>query len=356
MVENMHYIPRLILSSFSDKLNYFDIKNNTLEINKKIKNIFYEKSLYSERIEKLISTKVEGPCADLIKNKILKSNNQVVLTREEVLLLKKFLILQYIRTSSSDKINSLSLIQNLMGFKEKTYNRNFSGYSDETFEKNIETLINMENIEKGMKDLKDSFLFHDIIAFYNSYICIWDSTDSKEDFVLCDDTSASYSPQETQQLMLHLMQKSRCLDYFKQNVIHQLIQSSQPCGFTFITFPISSTRAIVVVNPLMKIFDKKGQIYNILGNLGLNFPEIFDYSSSTIIEQCQSNKDNSIKKYPIIKISKNDVLLTNACILNEAIDGIAFRNFENIKNSILNYQSYDIRNHDYSEILKQMNN
>ena len=66
--ENNHYVPRLVLRRYGDRINKYNLKTKEYIVSGNIKSAFNEKNLYPEELEKRLAS-VEGKFADLLNNK-----------------------------------------------------------------------------------------------------------------------------------------------------------------------------------------------------------------------------------------------------------------------------------------------
>ena len=95
-----HYIPQFIIKRFSDKvnkMNVFDKINRSILENVESKDIYYEDDLYDPKIEEMFNRQVEDPIAKLLDRKII-GFDEIQLTRTELLLLKKYMLITSVRT------------------------------------------------------------------------------------------------------------------------------------------------------------------------------------------------------------------------------------------------------------------
>ena len=120
---NSHYIPRLILKKFSDDkehLIYADLIHQKCEI-RRLESVFSKKGYYSDDLEHDLSKSIESRFAQLLNDNLLKSKDQIILSREELFLLKKFLLIGSLRKSfTRDEIET----RNGSAVDEFVYERN----------------------------------------------------------------------------------------------------------------------------------------------------------------------------------------------------------------------------------------
>src|SRR5690554_3015299 len=104
MKKDHHYVPKLILRKFDERLNTFNLKTGEVRISSsKLKNTFSADYLYSQEIENLFNEKIESEFANILNNKILSTENEITLERVELNIVKKFLLLAMIRTLDSER-------------------------------------------------------------------------------------------------------------------------------------------------------------------------------------------------------------------------------------------------------------
>ena len=100
---NSHFIPQLILRHFceDEKIQYYDLSSGNIE-SRSTKSVFSEKGYYPENIEKDLCHKIEVQFANILNNKILKENYNIALTSEELLTIKKYLIITTLRVKDNN--------------------------------------------------------------------------------------------------------------------------------------------------------------------------------------------------------------------------------------------------------------
>ena len=100
-----HYNQKARLRQFArpegkhHKVTMVDLKNHRIG-NRNIETAFYEEGLYSDELEKELKVKVEDPGMKIF-DKIYKSDRFVVLTRAELEMMKKYLLIQQYRNPSN---------------------------------------------------------------------------------------------------------------------------------------------------------------------------------------------------------------------------------------------------------------
>ena len=94
---NNHYIPRLLQRQFStgEKINTYSFLSESFQT-RNIKKVFAESDLFDAELEKLFAHKLEGQFGNLLNHKLLIGKN-INLNREENLLLRKFILINFLR-------------------------------------------------------------------------------------------------------------------------------------------------------------------------------------------------------------------------------------------------------------------
>ena len=93
-MSNCHYVPRLILRKFSDKLSLYNVKTGELKENIPPEHAYAMQGFYDNETEKKLNLKIESQFGGLLSNLILKRENEISLSRANVLLIKKFLLVE----------------------------------------------------------------------------------------------------------------------------------------------------------------------------------------------------------------------------------------------------------------------
>lgn len=81
------------------KLTLVDLKKKRIG-NRNVESAFYEEGLYSDELEKQLNYKVESPGMKVF-DKIYKSEGKILLTRAELQIMKKYLLIQLYRNPTN---------------------------------------------------------------------------------------------------------------------------------------------------------------------------------------------------------------------------------------------------------------
>jgi len=273
-----HYVSQLIIRRFSNAINTFDTKLKQLVKDRKSHNVFYKRGLYSDEIEKKMANQLEKPFAELIDKKIL-NKDKITLKRKELLLVKRFLLLDSIRTFSAEEF-----YQTIFGFKDATkryfdINKNNNEQGEKlpsiSEKKEDKQTIFMQAMHLFL-DCQSSYdmLAHEYATketycwskvFLDSFLVFWDSATNQE-FVLTDNGMTSeYEPSHNIFGGIDLSKFS----YLHKQLLNESLTSSQKCQYldffskyqimyeNFNIFSLSSTRCIVLANPFFRLYSGK---------------------------------------------------------------------------------------------------
>ena len=89
---NSHFVPKMILNSFSNHIDIYDIQNRKLNRSLIDVESFFVPGLYDNEVEILINRECE------IKFSIINEKKGINLSSEELLLLRKYLLISFLRT------------------------------------------------------------------------------------------------------------------------------------------------------------------------------------------------------------------------------------------------------------------
>ena len=96
-----HYVSQFIIKRFSKAINIFDIRSGCVQERKKSNKVFFKEDVYDEEIEKLFNFNIESRVSNIIDSKILVDGD-IVLTREDLEVLKRYMLICSVRTLSVD--------------------------------------------------------------------------------------------------------------------------------------------------------------------------------------------------------------------------------------------------------------
>ena len=347
---NSHYVPQLILRHFSDgeRIQYCDLDKKKVET-RNIKSTFSEKGYYPNEIEKELCHKTEVQFANLLNNKILKERYKLTLTKDELFILKKYLVITMLRYNFTEAMKNFDNPEKMV-----------ASYSD-NFYKNINKVLVCENVDQMMRYINinpleslkkavngdeygETKLFSDIKNILYSYVAIVSTRKCKEDFII-PDTGFSYKA--THLAMFSDGEFDKCmytLKYAMQSGNPYLLQVSQLLTpYDYIFCPISKDLAIVSFSVFYKFFNSKSDIYGLLPTNGMTVSNLLGFGSSETVEPPkvkQQFEKTVAYEYAIKMLSKEDVYWLNASMIDTSEHHFGYCNLERIKSSIQYYNLF----------------
>lgn len=97
-----HYVPRLVLRKFSKKLCLYNVKTGEFQENISPEHAYAHNNLYDIDTERNLNEKIESQFGNLLSNVILKADKEISLTRTQLFVIKKFLLISVLRTMQSE--------------------------------------------------------------------------------------------------------------------------------------------------------------------------------------------------------------------------------------------------------------
>lgn len=103
IMANSHYVPKLTLRKFSEKLCLFSVQTGKYKENIKLDKSFSQKGFYSDEVEDKLNKRIESQFANLFSNKLFDAVGTIELKRDELQLIKKFLLISVIRSFGNEE-------------------------------------------------------------------------------------------------------------------------------------------------------------------------------------------------------------------------------------------------------------
>ena len=282
---NSHYVPMQTLRRFGNKLCVFNVRTGEYFENINIDKLFSEKGFYTSEIEDKLNKRIESQFGNLFANKLMKCEKTVELSRDELYLIKKFLLISVIRSLGNEEFMQ----------KEKHFYEGLqSHWLEFAKEKGVskeETLKNMPKapfVEKVI-DGESSYDYwmrtlnvildsdgtpQDILkhpdktypahrwaeVVNNGYVAFWDSNYERDEFIVTDIGMTSENEKGWNGVTVHNKKKTDFLtnllsnekdDIMKINICRNLYMHHN-FSENFMMFPISAKRMIVEIDPFYK--------------------------------------------------------------------------------------------------------
>ena len=262
-MSNNHYVPRLILRKFGDKLSLYNVKTGELKENIPPEHAYAIQGFYDNETEKKLNLKIESQFGGLLSNLILKRENEISLSRANVLLIKKFLLVSMLRSiQAEDWMQNEKLFYRICPpapFEEKQ----FEGESpNEYWLRTINVILDTDGTPQQVRNHPDrTYPAYRWACIVNSaYLSFWDAPSNRDEFVITDIGMTSENEKGWDGGHVHNRKK---LDYIakllestndksERESLSKLLNTVTSFSENFQMFPISSKRMIVLISPFFK--------------------------------------------------------------------------------------------------------
>jgi hypothetical protein len=280
IVVRSHIVPKLIIERFAHPINVFDVQGGNLKKGKNPKKTFNVEDAYEDEVEKQLCQKIESPFAKLIDNKILNKCD-IVLTREELMLMKRFMLVQSIRSAGAD-----GFYENLSNFKvavdahiemnrsnldlQITKIPSITEKEDKKFTLYMQAMrmfsecIASEDMLEHEYVTRESYFWAK--AFQDAYLVFWDS-DEKQDFILSDNGTAMEYALSSMLIeggygfskLAYLRSQREEQSYYTPMRVYytDLFLKNQTMYENFSVFNLTSNRCVALVNPFFRLYSNK---------------------------------------------------------------------------------------------------
>ena len=260
---NNHYVPRLILRKFGDKLSLYNVKTGELKENIPPEHAYAIQGFYDNETEKKLNLKIESQFGGLLANLILKRENEISLSRANVLLIKKFLLVSMIRSVQAEHwVQRERMFYKLCPpapFEEKQ----IEGESpNEYWLRTINVILDTDGTPQQVLNHPDkTYPAYRWACIVNSaYLSFWDAPSNRDEFVITDigmtsenekgwDGDRVYNRKKLEYIaeLLKLTE-----DESERENLSNLLYAVTNFSENFQMFPISSKRMIVLISPFFK--------------------------------------------------------------------------------------------------------
>lgn len=262
-MSNNHYVPRLILRKFGDKLSLYNVKTGELKENIPPEHAYAKQGFYDNETEKKLNLKIESQFGGLLSNLILKRENEISLSRANLLLIKKFLLVSMIRSVQAEHwVQRERIFYKLCPpapFEEKQ----IEGESpNEYWLRTINVILDTDGTPQQVLNHPDkTYPAYRWACIVNSaYVSFWDAPSNRDEFVITDIGMTSENEKGWDGVRVHNRRK---LDYIaklleltndksKYDNLSNLLYAVTNFSENFQMFPISSKRMIVLISPFFK--------------------------------------------------------------------------------------------------------
>ena len=263
-VSNNHYVPRLILRKFSDKLSLYNVRTGELKENIPPEHAYSIEGFYDEETEKKLNQRIESHFGGLLSNLILKQDKEISLSRSNLLLVKKFLTISMIRSvKGEDWMKKEKDFYSLCGMPTPFEEKQIIGETSfEYWLRTLNVILDTDGTPGQVMNHPDkTYPAYRWACIVNSaYLAFWDAPNDRDEFVITDIGMTSENEKGWDGIRVHNRKK---LDFI-QNLIEStednnereqllgLLYNVTSFSENFQMFPISSKRMIVLISPFFK--------------------------------------------------------------------------------------------------------
>ena len=397
---NSHYVPMLTLRKFADKLCLFNIRTGEYKENIKIDKSFSEQDFYSDEVEKKLNNRIESQFGNLFSNKLLNAEGTIELKREELYLIKKFLLISTIRSMGNEEFMQLErkYYDNLKEYWIRFGNE--YGISDEEVknrpieppfrERIIEGETSFEYWMRTLNVILDSngtpedILKHPDKTYpahrwaeviKNGYIAFWDSEYVHDEYVITDVGMTSENEKGWNGITVHNLKKTNFLvEVFEKETdlkfkmeIARFIDLHHNFTENFMMFPISANRMIVEIDPFYKFRVINVHRYNMpkledltmIPNEELFYPNDVKYVHSQQTGMPYKYHPDDLYIYKIKKLNIKETRYCNELFLDRINTWVGFTSLNKAVGSVVAYKrdnSYPyVPRVDYTELYEIIN-
>ena len=369
---NSHYVPMQTLKRFGEKLCLFNVQTGEYKENVKLTKSYSELGFYSPEVEEKLNRRIESQFGNLFNNKLYNAIDKIELTRDELRLVKKFLLISVIRSYGNE-----NFLQN-----EKIYYKTLQEYTDNFSKLNnlpkenieppfIEKQINNETpFEYWMRTLEvildsdgtpqdilkqenktyPAYRWAEVIN--NGYVAFWDSEFKHDEFVITDIGMTSENEKGWNGTTVHNVKKTNflmnLLEHEKNKTMQKVIAKSsylhRNFSENFMMFPISSKRMIVEIDPFYKFRIAYKDYYDMpsleeltmLSNEKLYYPNEAKYILPQNGIEPNYHKDDKYI-YEIKHLTSKETRYCNELFLDRINTWLGFSSLEKIVGSVVAY-------------------
>ena len=357
-MSNNHYVPRLILRKFSDKLSLYNVKTGELKENIPPEHAYAMQGFYDNETEKKLNLKIESQFGGLLSNLILKREKEISLSRANVLLIKKFLLVSMIRSIQAESwMQKEKYFYSLCPpapFEEKQ----IEGESpNEYWLRTINVILDTDGTPQQVLNHPDkTYPAYRWACIVNSaYLAFWDAPSNRDEFVITDIGMTSENEKGWDGFRVHNRKK---LDYIAEllestNDINErenlsnLLYTVTNFSENFQMFPISSKRMIVLISPFFKFrYFRK--------SLGVSVPDLRDLTVIPNEKLFEPNRNHYVLPqmpnkgyqyheddkyiYDVKVLTTDEIQYCNALFMDRIDTHLGFSSLDHAVGSIVKYK------------------
>lgn len=341
-----HYVSQFIIKRFSNAINIFNIQTGKIDESKRAEKIFYKRDAFDKEIEEILNFNIESRVANLLDRKIC-GKPQIVLTREEIHVLKCYMLINSIRSMCLDYVafgkkirafleNANDYIAVFDEFKTLPDLTQVSISDEELFSRTLKVFASAKDLtDIANNPLATREMLGWAIPFFKSYIGFWDAPQNRE-FILTDNGMASeYEGFHQITGGIDISKISYLMDRIRKGEVgHGDVFATDTVMFeNFDYFIINSKRMMVMINPFFRLYHNQQVIFEDKTEV-LPVPDIwpaviqdrglFDIPENQYRFSPQFLDDQDLFIYNAKTLSEEDYIYLNELNLGYAQDVIGF--------------------------------
>lgn len=364
--KNNHYVPKLVLRRYNtEKLTVYDVDTGEVHEDVQLADAFSKKNLYGVEIEKLLGQTIESDFGSILSQKILRAEvgSEIELTRKELYVIKKFLLVEQSRIFMEDKEFYHTYGQMVAKMQSETYKYPFTEkvIEGETVKdrwlRTLRVIVECEDFSKiEQHELCTNEAYYWAQIYFSGYLAIWDCSGTDEEFIVTD-VGMTSEREVGAPLGLEIKKKEYLYnklleekDPKHRKLYSDLLYAQQSFHENFYMFSISKDRMLVIINPFFRLFDKSEKVPE---------PNIWPTRiNKKLYAKNKAPNVASINGYPIynekdlfhyrvLRMSLDDLRWVNMLMLDRVQHFLGFSDIYKIADSVCDYRDF------YRDVLKE---
>lgn len=370
-MKNSHYVPRFILKKFSDRLCIYNIITKEFKKNVKPEKAYATKGFYDDATEDNLNLKIESEFSKFLNDRILKCESTIELSRKELRLIKKFLLISIMRSvGTEDFVQKEKYFYESLGeiYEKNGIEKNEAEKERPFIEEKIPNETNREywlrtiNVildtdgspEEILKHPLKTYPAHRWATIVNAgYLAFWDSEYDRDEYVITDIGMTSENEKGWNGVTKHNTKKHLFLMDLLKNETNEKLKEEILKQLNFVIsfhenfemFPISAKRMIVLIAPFYKFRQTCKLFYSMppleylteLVNEELYFPNDAKYVlPQTGVYPKYHPNDKYI--YSIKRLTQSETRYCNALFLDRINTTLGFSTLNKAVGSLLYYR------------------
>ena len=358
--KNNHFVPQLILRRFGEEISTYNIKTGEYRHGQQTAEVFSKYEFYPLELE-LEFGQVEGRFANILNQKLLKaeSRSEVELTRKELNIIKKFLLLEQMRVFVEEEAcANIAKMTSVLQLETGSFKYPFTEKIIENesvhdrWLRNIKVIIECKDLTSIQSHELCTYEAYRWAQIYNwGYMAIWDSSYVNTSFIITDIGMTSEREPSVAQYGVELEKKqylmeapSRTNNTVFQRKYAELLYQQTNFHENFYMFSISKHRMLVVINPFFRLYCKKEKYpMPTIWPSKIKDRRLFEKNDADKLIGFQGKpilSDNDTFRYKVQSMKHEDVIWVNMLMLDRIDTLLGFTSLEDIAESVRAYDTW----------------